>query len=74
MKRIYCKECKYHEYRESDYGFWHICIHKNSKVMNRNSITEWATHKECAERNKNNNCHDYKKRETLWDIVSAYFR
>ena len=54
--------------------FVHYCVHKNSKIVNHNSLTEWISHKECADRNKNNNCHDYKKKESLWSTVLAYFR
>jgi len=54
--------------------FVHYCVHKNSKIVNRNSLTEWISHKECYDRNKHNNCHDYKKKESLWNTVLAYFR
>lgn len=74
MRRVYCKTCTYHQYYENEYMFVHYCVHKNSKIVNHNSLTEWISHKECADRNKNNNCHDYKKKESLWSTVLAYFR
>lgn len=74
MKRIFCTDCKYHKYYDpEDRGFWHYCMHKNSKIVNRNSIDEWVSHKDCFERNHTNNCHDYKKKETLWNTVLAFF-
>ena len=74
MKRVYCKTCTYHQYYEDERMFTHYCVHKNSKIVNRNSLTEWISHKECYDRNKHNNCHDYKKKESLWNTVLAYFR
>jgi len=62
MKVIYCKNCKFCKWSEySSYGGDYVC--QSLKTFSHNFYTIFETYTLCANKNKLNNCKNYKR---LW--------
>jgi hypothetical protein len=78
MKRVYCNSCTYMHWNDSEYEIKGYCMHSNGEITKRDAMGEWIEHRECSEKNKYNNCHDYKEYVSPWrrlsNTVRAFFQ